>query len=129
VIVSGEVTSIRSPRVKAARMLGRRSFRQRTHSFLAEGPQAVREALAAGAPDGSGSSAVVTELLVTAAAWGRYDDLIAQARGLEVPVHAVSGEVTGPDGHAAGRAGRVPVRRHPAPAADRHRATPGDAAG
>jgi RNA methyltransferase, TrmH family len=93
VIVSGEVTSIRSPRVKAARMLGRRSFRQRTHSFLAEGPQAVREALAPGRPDGPGSPAVVTELLVTAAAWGRYDDLIAQACGLDVPVHAVSGEV------------------------------------
>jgi RNA methyltransferase, TrmH family len=93
VVVSGEVTSIRSPRVKAARMLGRRSFRQRTHSFLAEGPQAVREALASGAPDGSGSPAVVTELLVTAAAWTRYGDLVAQARGLGVPVHAVSGDV------------------------------------
>jgi RNA methyltransferase, TrmH family len=90
VIGSGEVTSIRSPRVKAARMLGRRSFRQRTHSFLAEGPQAVREALAPGAPD---APAVVTELLVTAAAWARYGDLIAPARELGVPVHAVSGEV------------------------------------
>ena len=40
-----EVTSIRSPRVKAARQLARRSFRQRARLFLAEGPQAVREAL------------------------------------------------------------------------------------
>jgi RNA methyltransferase, TrmH family len=93
VIVSSEVTSIRSPRVKAARMLGRRSFRQRTRSFLAEGPQAVREALAQGGPDGSGPSAVVTELLVTAAAWSRYHDLIAQAGQQQVPVHAVSGDV------------------------------------
>ena len=74
-------------------MLGRRSFRQRTHSFLAEGPQAVRESLAPGTPDGPGSAAVVTELLVTGAAWPRYEDLIAQARGLGLPVHAVSGEV------------------------------------
>ena len=48
VIGSDEVTSIRSPRVKAARQLARRSSRQRTRLFLAEGPQAVREALAWG---------------------------------------------------------------------------------
>jgi RNA methyltransferase, TrmH family len=46
VIARGEITSIRSPRVKAARQLAKRSFRQRARSFLAEGPQAVREALA-----------------------------------------------------------------------------------
>jgi RNA methyltransferase, TrmH family len=78
-------------------MLGRRSFRQRTRSFLAEGPQAVREALAwqqePGAPGGPGSPAVVTELLVTGAAWARYGDLIAQAYGQHVAVHAVSGDV------------------------------------
>jgi RNA methyltransferase, TrmH family len=91
VIVSGEVTSTRSPRVKAARLLGRRSFRQRTRSFLAEGPQAVREALAW--PGDHADQAVVTELLVTASAWSRYDDLIAQAGGQGVAVHAVSGDV------------------------------------
>jgi RNA methyltransferase, TrmH family len=69
-------------------MLGRRSFRERTRSFLAEGPQAVREALA-----WQGDPGVVTELLVTAVAWSRYDDLIAQACGHGVAVHAVSGEV------------------------------------
>jgi RNA methyltransferase, TrmH family len=78
-------------------MLGRRSFRQRTRSFLAEGPQAVREALAwqegPGGPGGPGSGAVVTELLVTGAAWARYGDLIAQAYGQHVAVHAVSGDV------------------------------------
>jgi RNA methyltransferase, TrmH family len=42
---SGEIRSIRSPRVKSARQLARRSIRQRARSFLAEGPQAVREAL------------------------------------------------------------------------------------
>ena len=40
-----ELTSIRSPRVKAARRLAKRAFRRREGLFLAEGPQAVREAL------------------------------------------------------------------------------------
>ena len=42
---TAEITSIRSPRVKAARQLAKRAFRERSRSFLAEGPQAVREAL------------------------------------------------------------------------------------
>ncbi len=45
-----ELTSARSPRVRAARQLAKRAFRQRARSFLAEGPQAVREALASGRP-------------------------------------------------------------------------------
>ncbi|MGH3240489.1 MAG: TrmH family RNA methyltransferase, partial [Spirillospora sp.] len=40
-----ELTSLRSPRVKAARRLAKRAFRRRENRFLAEGPQAVREAL------------------------------------------------------------------------------------
>jgi len=84
VITGSEVTSIRSPRVKAARQLARRSARQRTRLFLAEGPQAVREALDAG---------VVTELFVTTAAWSRHGELAARAAGHGAPVHAVSGEV------------------------------------
>jgi RNA methyltransferase, TrmH family len=83
-ITGGEVTSIRSPRVKAARQLARRSARQRSRLFLAEGPQAVREALDAG---------VVTELFVTTAAWSRHGELAARAAGRGAPVHAVSGEV------------------------------------
>jgi len=39
-----ELTSIRSPRIKAARQLAKRALRQRARSFLAEGPQAVGEA-------------------------------------------------------------------------------------
>ena len=83
----GEIRSIRSPRVKAARQLARRSFRQRSRLFLAEGPQAVREAL--GRPGASG----VTELFVTAAAWSRYGDLVAQAGADGAGLHTVSGEV------------------------------------
>jgi RNA methyltransferase, TrmH family len=88
VIVSSEITSTRSPRVKSARQLARRSFRQRSRLFLAEGPQAVREALAL-----QDTQRVVTELFVTSAAWPRYQDLVTQAAGHDVPVHAVSGEV------------------------------------
>jgi TrmH family RNA methyltransferase len=79
-----EVTSIRSPRVKAARQLARRSARQRARLFLAEGPQAVREALDAEA---------VAEVFVTAAARSRYEELVSRAAGHGAAVHAVSGEV------------------------------------
>jgi TrmH family RNA methyltransferase len=83
--VGAELTSIRSPRVKAARQLAKRAFRQRARQFLAEGPQAVGEALAAGG--------VVTQLFVTAAAQARYASLIGLAAGQGADVHAVSGEV------------------------------------
>ncbi len=79
------MTSIRSPRVKAARQLAKRAFRERARSFLAEGPQAVREALAV--------PGVVTELFVTGAAAGRYGDLVAAAAAQRAQVREVSGEV------------------------------------
>jgi RNA methyltransferase, TrmH family len=110
VITGTEITSIRSPRVKAARQLARRSARQRTRMFLAEGPQAVREALAwtaaaapdAGRPDDAGigrrdggrpGAGVVAELFVTAPGRSRYGEIAGQAAAAGVPVHAVSGEV------------------------------------
>jgi TrmH family RNA methyltransferase len=80
-----ELTSIRSPRVKSARQLAKRALRQRARSFLAEGPQAVGEALAAGD--------VVTQLFVTAAAHPRHTELIELAAGQGADVHLVSGEV------------------------------------
>jgi TrmH family RNA methyltransferase len=83
--VGAELTSTRSPRVKAARQLAKRALRQRARQFLAEGPQAVGEALAAGG--------VVTQLFVTAAAQARYASLIGLAAGQGADVHAVSGEV------------------------------------
>ncbi|HUZ22206.1 MAG TPA: RNA methyltransferase [Streptosporangiaceae bacterium] len=85
---TGEITNIRSPRVKAARQLAKRAFRERSRSFLAEGPQAVREALAM-----PGVPSILTELFVTGAARDRHDDLVRQAAGLGVAVHVVSGEV------------------------------------
>jgi len=80
-----ELTSIRSPRVKAARQLGKRALRARARSFLAEGPQAVGEALAR---DG-----VVTELFLTAAARSRHGGMAARASRQGAAVHVVSGEV------------------------------------
>lgn len=60
----------RTPRIVAARRLQRRKDRDQTGRFLAEGPQAVREALAAGA---------VVELFGTDAGLSRYADLAARA--------------------------------------------------
>jgi len=80
-----EITSTRSPRVRAARQLARRALRQRAHAFLAEGPQAVGEAL--------NSGAAITELFVTAAALARYGARAAEAARRGAAVQAVSGEV------------------------------------
>lgn len=109
---SGEIRSIRSPRVKTARQLARRSSRQRARSFLAEGPQAVREALdwqqlpgaaaqvtvTAGARPAAGAagtprSGIVTELFATAAARSRHEDLVELAAARGAAVCLVSGEV------------------------------------
>ena len=60
----------RTPRVVAARRLQRRRDRDQSGRFLAEGPQAVRSALAAG---------VVLDLFGTDAALARHADLAAQA--------------------------------------------------
>nr|WP_221378069.1 RNA methyltransferase [Actinoplanes polyasparticus] len=60
----------RTPRVANARKLQRRRDRDQTGRFLAEGQQAVREALAAG---------VVVELFATGDAVERYADLVAHA--------------------------------------------------
>ncbi|MFB9838854.1 TrmH family RNA methyltransferase [Actinoallomurus acaciae] len=80
-----ELSSTRSPRVKAARRLAKRAFRRREHRFLAEGPQAVREALAL--------NGVLAELFATAEAENRHQDLVAQAEKAGVPIFRVGGEV------------------------------------
>ncbi|GAA2016471.1 RNA methyltransferase [Nocardiopsis rhodophaea] len=84
-MASHEFTSIRSPRIKGARRLAKRAFRQRERRFLAEGPQAVREALAA--PSG------VQELFATADAVQRHSELVDAAYAAGIPVHRVSLEV------------------------------------
>jgi TrmH family RNA methyltransferase len=85
-MASHEFTSIRSPRIKGARRLAKRAFRRREKRFLAEGPQAVREALAA--PRG-----VVHEVYATSEAMQRHTDLRDAAYARAVPVHRVSLDV------------------------------------
>jgi RNA methyltransferase, TrmH family len=80
-----EYTSVRSPRLKAARRLTKRALRQRERAFLAEGPQAVSEAFRSGAP--------ISELFVTAEARSRHGGLVNTMAKSGIGVHAVSGEV------------------------------------
>lgn len=63
--------TVRTGRVKQARRLATRAFRAESGQFLAEGPQAVREALA--------SPEVVIEVFATQAATLRYADLAESA--------------------------------------------------
>jgi len=74
----------RPPGLTRARQLAKRSHRERTRLFLAEGPQAVREALA-GRP-------AITELFVTATARARHAQLV-DAAAASVAVHEISGEL------------------------------------
>ncbi len=82
---TGGYTGAHSPRLKAARRLTKRAFRQRERAFLAEGPQAVAEAFHCGAR--------VTDLFVTVPARSRHNDLVTEMAAAGIPVHAVSGEV------------------------------------
>jgi RNA methyltransferase, TrmH family len=82
---TGSYPGVHSPRLKAARRLNKRAFRQRERAFLAEGPQAVAEAFHCGAQ--------VTDLFVTVPARTRHHDLVAAIAAADIPVHVVSGEV------------------------------------
>ncbi|MGN6687895.1 MAG: TrmH family RNA methyltransferase [Actinomycetales bacterium] len=92
-LASPELTSARSPRVAAARRLAKRAFRAQDRRFLAEGPQAVREALASAHADGPGSDRGVLEVFVTADQVERHRELLELAAEADVPVVPVSGEV------------------------------------
>ena len=82
---AGGSRGVAPPGLARAKRLTKRAFRQRERAFLAEGPQAVAEALSCGAQ--------VTDLFVTVPARSRHADLISTAEGASVPVHVVSGEV------------------------------------
>ncbi len=84
-MASRELTSARAPRVKAARRLAKRAFRQREQRFLAEGPQAVREALA--------FPGALVELFTTGEAEQRHADLLDRAESGGAAVFRVSSEV------------------------------------
>ncbi|WP_104432787.1 TrmH family RNA methyltransferase [Kineococcus xinjiangensis] len=90
------MTNPRSERVRSVRALAGRSVRQRAGRFLAEGPQAVREAVAAQAEahEVSRSGARrVHDLYVTSAALERHAGIVDVAHRGGVRVHEVSDEV------------------------------------
>jgi len=67
-VQSSEVLSnVRAPKVVRARRLLKRGFRESDNLFLAEGPQACREAALAGK---------VTELFLTQEAFDRYSEIV-----------------------------------------------------
>src|SRR6201999_1079463 len=74
-------------KLKAARRLTKRALRQRERAFLAEGPQAVSEALASGTR--------MSGLFVTAQAQSRHASLVAKAADSGVDVQVISGEAMG----------------------------------
>jgi TrmH family RNA methyltransferase len=80
------LTNTRSDRVKAVRALSRRSVRSRTGEFVAEGPQAVREAVAF-RPE------LVRDVYVTPEAATRHTSIVASATAARLWVHEVSPEV------------------------------------
>ncbi|MEU5674478.1 RNA methyltransferase [Micromonospora sp. NPDC047753] len=94
----------RTPRIVAARRLQRRRDRDATGRFLAEGPQAVREALAR--PE------VVTELFGTTTALDRYPELAATAARADVPVSEVTDDALAALTETVAPQGLVAVCRH-----------------
>ncbi|MCL3819142.1 TrmH family RNA methyltransferase [Aeromicrobium wangtongii] len=80
----GELT-VRSGRVKHARRLATRAFRAEQREFLAEGPQAVREAL--------DHERAVLEVFATVEATEQHPDLVASARRGDITWHVVTDDV------------------------------------
>jgi len=93
----------RSPRVVAARKLLRRRHRDQAGLFLAEGPQAVREALAAGAVEG---------LFGTIEGYGRARALVDVAHEAGVAVWPVTEQGLATLGETVTPQGVVAVCRH-----------------
>ncbi|WP_019544203.1 TrmH family RNA methyltransferase [Streptomyces sulphureus] len=83
-MASPQPISPRSPHVAAARRLARRGLRAKERRFLAEGPQAVREAVAHRGPEGGAS---LVELFATVDAAERYEEILAAAHEAGARVH------------------------------------------
>jgi len=83
-----------SDRVRAVRRLTGRSARLRERRFVAEGPQAVTEAVDATlAAVAAPRSPVVLELYATADAAARFPDVLEAARGAGVPLRIATQQV------------------------------------
>ncbi|MFJ8695352.1 TrmH family RNA methyltransferase, partial [Streptomyces roseolilacinus] len=85
-----ELISPRSPRVAAARRLAKRNLRSKERRFIAEGPQAVREAAEHRGP---GGEPTLLELFTTAEAATRYAAIVDAARAAGARVHHASDAV------------------------------------
>jgi len=105
--VAPVLANTRSDRVKAVRRLAGRSARERDGRFLAEGPQAVREAVAADLaavenPGTGGGPGGVRELYATPEAAGRFRHILDTARAAGITPRLVTPDVlaamTGEDG-------------------------------
>ena len=81
-VTGPELTSPRAARVRAAQRLAKRAFRAQDRRFLAEGPQAVREAVA--------RPGTVLELFATREAAERHAEIVAGAAAGGAPVQLVS---------------------------------------
>ena len=80
VTADGPILSARSARVRDARQLTVGKYRRARSQFLAEGPQAVREALGAGA---------AVEVFVDEPWMERRHEVVTAALALGIPVHVV----------------------------------------
>lgn len=80
-----EITATSAAPVRRAHRLRKRAYRRADGKFLAEGPQAVREALAA--------PGVVTEVFATGEFDRRHPQFRAEAQAAGVPWHLASGAV------------------------------------
>jgi TrmH family RNA methyltransferase len=97
------LTSVKSTRVVAARRLASRAFRAKTRQFLAEGPQAVREAAA--------EEGLLTELFATVEAAERYAPILERARAHGAAVSIAADEVLASLGDTVAGQGLVGVCR------------------
>lgn len=96
----------RAERVRSVRALSRRSMRERTGLFVAEGPQSVREAVLA-RPD------AVRELYLTADAATRHADIVAAAESGRVATYTCTEDVLAAMADTAAPQGVLAVCRLP----------------
>jgi TrmH family RNA methyltransferase len=97
------ITSVKSTRVIAARRLASRAFRARQRLFLAEGPQAVREAAA--------DHGLLSELFATPEAAERHPEILEAARAAGASVALAADEVLATLGDTVAGQGLVGVCR------------------
>ena len=102
-------TNVRALKVVRARRLLESKFRIAQQAFLAEGPQAVREAIASG---------LVRELFITLEYSERYADIVSAAQELDIDINFVISEIIEVLASAVTPQGMVAVVNNPNAALD-----------